>query len=144
MKIVVLVAVVMTCATLPSLALGESREGGECRYRASFNCALADDAESRAICSNPALLTADCAMGYAYRDARARPGGNPNERLRKDQRRWVAARDTACAGRAGPALTACLLDETERRIRGLIEQYRLPVAGKVYEQYRSAKPSKPE
>ncbi len=160
MKIVALVALVMTCATLPSLALGESRENplgesresplgesresGECDYRASFNCALADDAESRAICSSSELRSADCAMGYAYRDARALPGANPNERLRKNQRRWVAARDAACAGRSGPALTKCLRDETERRIRWLIEQHHLPVAGKVYEQYRGATPLKSE
>ena len=144
MKIVALVALVMTCATAPSLAFGESPEGGECRYRASFNCAKADDAESRAICSSPELRAADCAMGYAYRDARARPGANPNDRLRKNQRRWVSARDAACAGRSGPALAACLKAETEQRTRWLIEHYSLPVLGKIYESYKGGEASKPQ
>ena len=129
---------VLVYAMVPSLALGESREGDECGYRASFNCAKADDAESRAICSNPELRTADCAMGYAYRDARALPGANINERLRKAQRRWAAVRDAACAGRSDAALAACLKSETERRLRWLIEHYHLKVAGKVYEPYKGS------
>ncbi|MEI7607836.1 MAG: lysozyme inhibitor LprI family protein [Rhodospirillaceae bacterium] len=141
MKIVVLVALVSAYAATPSLALGESSENGECGYRASFNCAKADDAESRIICSTPDLRAADCAMGYAYRDARALPGANPNEWLRKNQRRWVASRDAACAGRSGPAQAACLKKETEQRLRWLIGHYSLPVTGKAYESYWSAKAS---
>ena len=136
MKIVALAALAMACAAAPSLAFAE---GGECLYRASFNCAKADDAQSRAICSDAGLRTADCAMGYAYRDARALPGANPNERLRKNQRHWVAARDAACAGRTGPALTACLKSETVQRLRWLIGHYSLPADGKMYEKYKDGK-----
>ena len=142
MKIVGLAVLVMVYVTVPSLALGENRDGGECGYRASFNCAKADDAESRAICSNSELRAADCAMGYAYRDARALPGANINERLRKNQRRWAAVRDAACAGRSDAALSACLKIETERRLRWLIEHYNLKVTGKVYEPYKGS-PSPP-
>ncbi|MEI6559519.1 MAG: lysozyme inhibitor LprI family protein [Rhodospirillaceae bacterium] len=141
MKIVVLVALVAAYAATPSSARGENIASGECGYRASFNCAKADDAESRIICSTPDLRAADCAMGYAYRDARALPGANPNEWLRKNQRRWVAARDAACAGRSGPAQAACLKKETEQRLRWLIGHYSLPVTGKAYESYGKAKAS---
>ena len=144
MKNGALVAVLATLAVAPSLALAETQASDECHYRASFNCAKADDAQSRAICSNHELMTADCAMGYAYRDARALPGANPNERLRKEQRKWVASRDAACAGRSEAALMACLGSATEKRLRWLIEHYKLPVTGKIYEPYKDAKPSSPK
>ncbi len=124
-----------TVASPTSLFAG-SLETHECRYRASFNCAAADDAISRIICTNPSLMAADCAMGYAYRDAR-----NSHERLRKDQRQWARVRDAVCAKRSGPALTACLTAETEKRLRWLVEHYKLPVAGKIYERY-SASPAR--
>ena len=144
MKNGALVALVATLAVAPTLVHAENLASDECHYRASFNCATADDAQSRAICSSHELMSADCAMGYAYRDARALPGANPNERLRKEQRKWVATRDATCAGRSGAALTACLGAETEKRLRWLIEHYKLPVSGKIYEPYKDAKPSSPK
>ena len=118
---------------LPAAA-SESRDARECRYRPSFNCAQADDATSRLICTNPALLRADCALGHAYRDARALPGGDSHDRrLRQDQRKWLDARDDACAKRKGQGLVECLKTQTERRTRQLIERYKLPVAGKAYQ-----------
>ncbi len=138
MRVGVRIALVTAWAMAPALAFADSPDAHECRYRASFNCALADDAASRAICSDPALMAADCALGYAYRDARSLPGANKHESLRKDQRHWAAVRDTACAKRTGATLTACLTAETEKRLRWFIDHYKLAVAGKIYEPF--AKP----
>ncbi len=144
MKIVALVGLAIICGAVPLAACAEGPGLGECRYRASFNCAKADDAASRAICTTPNLLSADCAMGYAYRDARDWPGANRTDSLRKEQRHWVRMRDVACARHPVSERAACLTAETERRLGWLISHYKLPVAGKVYENFGGAAESKPE
>jgi len=136
MKAVILVGLAVIWVASPSVAAEAGSGDRECRYRASFNCAKADDAMSRAICTTPDLLAADCAMGYAYRDARDRTGPDSRDDLRNSQRKWVALRDAHCEKRAGAEMVPCLKGETERRIRWLIDRYHLPGTGMVYDRYR--------
>ncbi|MEI8393195.1 MAG: lysozyme inhibitor LprI family protein [Rhodospirillaceae bacterium] len=143
MRLILLIIAVMMGAAPASAS--QNVQGGECRYRPSYSCALADDAISRTICTKIELMTADCAMGYAYRDARALPGVNLNGRLHKNQRAWIRQRDKACAehlhvGRPGPGLAECLQTQTEKRLLWLIEHYKLTTTDKVYQPFARAKP----
>jgi uncharacterized protein YecT (DUF1311 family) len=117
--------------------------GHECRYRPSFNCARADEPISQEICITPDLLQADCALGYAYRDARDKAGNTGEAAILKDQKDWIAARDTACRKSSASDLASCLKTRTVQQIRRLIERHTLPVAGKIYEQYTVTKVKPP-
>ncbi|CAK0740537.1 hypothetical protein WCLP8_1140015 [uncultured Gammaproteobacteria bacterium] len=135
MKTLTLFGVIVLCLGIMSDAAAESIPGRECRYRPSFNCAKADELISQEICTNPELLHVDCALGYAYREAVKKASAVRDDDLEKSEKKWVLARDIACAKLPTAKLASCIKAETVQRIRWLIEHYGLLVAGKVYETY---------
>ncbi|CAK0744466.1 Lysozyme inhibitor LprI N-terminal domain-containing protein [Azospirillaceae bacterium] len=136
---------VLLCALLsgPVMAADPDFASHECRYRPSFNCAKADEPVSQEICITPDLLQTDCALGYAYRDARDKAGSAGDAAIQKDQKDWIAARDAACRKSPAGELAPCLKTRTVQQIRRLVERHALPVAGKIYEQYSLGKPKAP-
>lgn len=144
MKASSVLGAMMLCLGLGTQASANSLPGRECGYRPSFNCAKADDQFSRQICVNPELLTADCALGYAYRDAREKAGVAGSEAVVKSQRAWISTRDAACRKSSAAGLAFCLRNETVRRVRWLINRYHLAPQGKVYENLATSKPSAPQ
>lgn len=76
---------------------------------ASFDCAKASDAISKAICATPALGQLDADMGAAYQDLFFLQGTS----ALASQRRWIRQR-THCGPNA-----ACLTKQTERRLAAL-------------------------
>lgn len=86
------------------------------------DCAKARSTVEKAICGDPAVTAADAAMAKAYAALAATLTPPQQADLRRDQRRWVTARDRACAETKNQALTTCLRGETERRRRFLAGQ----------------------
>lgn len=109
--------------------------------------ALADDAERAAICKTAEQTgytadirnclalkyeAADRRLNTVYKTKMANLDEQGKARLRNDERRWLKARDAACAESRQPdaggtlglvEVDSCFVDETERRIR-TIEAFR--------------------
>jgi uncharacterized protein len=84
----------------------------------SFDCAKASNAAERAICAKPELATADREMASVYGALAAKLSGPAKEHLEKDQARWVANRDKACAGGDGE-IARCLVQRYAARTNNL-------------------------
>ncbi|AOL06391.1 MULTISPECIES: lysozyme inhibitor LprI family protein [Burkholderia] len=109
--------------------------------------ALADDAERAAICKTAEQTgytadirnclalkyeAADKRLNAVYKTKMANLDEQGKARLRNDERRWLKARDAACAESRQPdaggtlglvEVDSCFVNETERRIR-TIEAFR--------------------
>ncbi|MCA8157561.1 DUF1311 domain-containing protein [Burkholderia contaminans] len=109
--------------------------------------ALADDAERAAICKTAEQTgytadirnclalkyeAADKRLNAVYKTKMANLDEQGKARLRNDERRWLKARDAACAESQQPdaggtlglvEVDSCFVNETERRIR-TIEAFR--------------------
>jgi uncharacterized protein len=85
---------------------------------ASFDCAKAQSANEKAICSDAALARLDrqVADSYAWRLAWAQEEEKPG--LRQSQRDWLRDRDTICTAAAGD-LPACLSELYTARLKVL-------------------------
>ena len=82
----------------------------------SFNCQGATRKVDRLICGDGILSMQDQAMGKAYRVWLERA---PSSDSKKDQVRWVKARDAACADLAESSAVTCLQQWTRARVRYL-------------------------
>jgi uncharacterized protein YecT (DUF1311 family) len=84
---------------------------------ASFACGAGLSASEALVCGNPNLAMADRHMQRAWRRALA-SGADP-ERLRRDQRDWLADRDEAAGD--GPEAIQALYDERIRDLNDIAE-----------------------
>ena len=80
----------------------------------SFDCAKASNPVERAICGNAGLAAADRILGSAYATLLGRLDRDAREHLEKDQVRWIADRNVACAG-GTREIEACLKDRYRTR-----------------------------
>ena len=87
----------------------------------SFNCAKARAPVEILICSDTALARQDATMARNYRSLRAVWKGRLRRSLKKDQRRWVLARDQGCRIGKNTALTS---GNRARYIKCLMGAYR--------------------
>lgn len=67
------------------------------RIAPSFDCAKAGSAAERLVCDTPRLSAADRAVAEAYR--RAEAAGVPSRTLRRQQQRWLVAREQTAQDR---------------------------------------------
>lgn len=96
--------VILLCASSDGVA-----QGGP-----SFDCAKASTIAELAICSRPDLAEADRDMAAVYDALADRLSGPAREHLLKDQGRWIANRNTACAD-ARQEVERCLTDRYTAR-----------------------------
>lgn len=82
--------------------------------RPSFDCARASTAIERTLCKEPSLAKADRELAAAYAALLGRLSGPAKEALAKDQVRWVANRDRACAS-AADGMADCLRSRYDAR-----------------------------
>jgi len=85
MRLALIALIVLACG--PAFA-----QGGP-----SFDCAKASNAIERAICKDPELAKADRDMAATYTALIAKLGGAAKDDAVKDQARWIAERNRACA-----------------------------------------------
>lgn len=94
----------------------------------AFNCAKASSAIEKMICDEPDLAQDDAAMASSYKEAlkalQAQPG--LSDKLRQEQRQWLAERDQHCSLGSDPAnpqqadgIVNCLLAAYQQRIAAL-------------------------
>ncbi len=83
-------AIVLLAALAPAPALAQDGP--------SFDCGKASNAVERTICKEPELAGADRSLAAAYGALLGKLGGPAKEHLQKDQLRWIANRNRACAG----------------------------------------------
>jgi uncharacterized protein YecT (DUF1311 family) len=93
-----------------------------CRDASAINCNAASTRQEKAICADPAAKAADEQMAAAFAALRSSIPDADRDALVTDQRQWIRGRDDNCtyadsSGRqlAGPALSACLRKQTDRR-----------------------------
>ncbi len=84
----------------------------------SFDCGKASTSVERAICRDPGISAADGQMAAAYRKLVDGLNGAAREELQKDQARWLAGRDQACADGARE-IAICLKNRIENRLVNL-------------------------
>jgi uncharacterized protein len=90
----------------------------------SFDCAHAATAHERAICSSPALASADRALADAYKAALAYPDADARV-VQEEQQAWLQSRDRRCRATdathpdTDSALLTCLKDAYDMRIEQL-------------------------
>jgi uncharacterized protein len=94
------VAVAALCAATPGWA---------------FDCSRASSASEKAICADPAALTADAELGKAYKALLASAPQAGWSAVVASETRWLNSRDGDCADQKGAAQSACLKTATERR-----------------------------
>ena len=109
-------------------AMSQSAPGSECRTgeTPSFNCNDAATIVEKAICHSKDLSTADCLLGYVYRDAKEKAvaSGINSTVVSNEQLAWLKLRDQKCGGNQ-----SCLLDYTRRRALSMILTYDLEATG---------------
>lgn len=79
----------------------------------AMDCARATSPAEKAICADPAAIKADNAMAAAFTALHRSLDKAQARLLLIRQRRWLVQRASACDGRKGAALGACLADETQ-------------------------------
>ncbi len=82
----------------------------------ALDCARATTANEKAICADASARDADIALGKAFEALQAATPANERAALVAAQLRWIELRDSNCATTKGPALSACLRDETKARV----------------------------
>jgi len=98
----------------------------------AIDCTRAQSVIEKGICADPQAIAADTAMSAAYAALAATAPKPQRKLLQDDQASWIEQRDIDCGSGddgkplAGPALTQCLVGETDSRRRFLAG---LPAAG---------------
>lgn len=81
---------------------------GTARAEPSFDCKAAATPVEKAICADPKLADADREIADAYKTLQDLSGTADRERLRTEQRAWLAQRNQcAAAPSPAPALARC-------------------------------------
>ena len=87
----------------------------------AINCQAAATRQEKAICADAAAKSADERMAEAFTALRSQMPEAERDALMTDQRHWITTRNDGCTydsqgqALAGPALSACLAGESERR-----------------------------
>lgn len=71
----------------------------------SFDCRRASGVVEIAVCRSPVLAELDARLAFVYRDALAGAPASRAEQIRRDQRQWIAARESCTRE---PAIERCL------------------------------------
>lgn len=95
--------------------------GGMATAQPAPDCVRAHSAAERAICSDPALKTADAETARAFAALRAVLPPEQHPDLLADQRQWLGERDAACRQQKS-GFIECLRQATEARRRFLAGQ----------------------
>ncbi|WP_236783642.1 lysozyme inhibitor LprI family protein [Azospirillum humicireducens] len=109
-----------------ALALSVMIAAGTARAQPSFDCKAASTPVEKAICADPKLADADSEIASAYKTLQSLSGAADRERLRTEQKAWLAQRNQ-CAT-AGPALASCLGPVLDARRTALAESVPKAVA----------------
>nr|WP_295830099.1 lysozyme inhibitor LprI family protein [uncultured Azospirillum sp.] len=108
-----------------ALALSVTVAVGTARAEPSFDCKAAATPVEKAICADPKLADADREIADAYKTLQDLSGTADRERLRTEQRAWLAQRNQ-CA--AAPSPGACLGPVLDARHTALSESVPKAVA----------------
>lgn len=100
--------------------------GGTAHAQPSFDCKAASTPVEKAICADPKLADADQEIADAYKTLQSLSGAADRERLRAEQKAWLAQRNQ-CAT-AGSGLAACLGPVLDARRSALAESVPKAVA----------------
>lgn len=109
-----------------ALALSVMVAGGTAHAQPSFDCKAASTPVEKAICADPKLADADQEIADAYKTLQSLSGAADRERLRAEQKAWLAQRNQ-CAT-AGSGLAACLGPVLDARRSALAESVPKAVA----------------
>lgn len=100
--------------------------GGTAHAKPSFDCKAASTPVEKTICADPKLADADQEIADAYKTLQSLSGAADRERLRAEQKAWLAQRNQ-CAT-AGSGLAACLGPVLDARRSALAESVPKAVA----------------
>ncbi|WP_342725580.1 lysozyme inhibitor LprI family protein [Bradyrhizobium sp. B097] len=110
----------------------------------AIDCATANSAAEKAICSDPEARSADEALGKAYIQLRNSLSANAAAVLRRSQTEWIQSRDAVCgAPTAIKPLSECLALQSRERQRFLDGRPRAgDVADRLFRRLFIARPAK--
>ncbi|WP_452003843.1 lysozyme inhibitor LprI family protein [Azospirillum largimobile] len=109
-----------------ALALSVMVAGGTAHAQPSFDCKAASTPVEKAICADPKLADADSEIADAYKTLLALSGAADRERLRAEQKAWLAQRNQ-CAT-VGSSVATCLAPVLDARRTALAESVPKAVA----------------